>query len=73
MTRDLPLQGVRQTPEGWEVFSPIFQFPIHCGSAADARRVAMTIAEKFKHLGPMDYSQVDAAIVREHALRDGEK
>jgi hypothetical protein len=73
MTRDLPLQGVRQTHEGWEVYSPIFQFPVHCGSAADAKRIAEAIEQQFHHLGMMDYSEVDAAIAQERALGDGQK
>lgn len=73
MARELPLQGVRQTPEGWEVFSPIFQFPIRCGSATDARRIAMAIEQQFQRLGPMDYSEVDAALALERALGDGER
>jgi hypothetical protein len=63
------LQGIRYTMNGWEVYSPLLQFPVPCGCASDAKRVAMAIEAKFKHLDSIDYTEIDAAIAHERAAR----
>lgn len=70
MNLSMPLQGIRYTFDGgWEVFSPLFRFPIRCGAASDARRIAQAIQSKFPDFDGIDYSEVDAAIAKEKALQ----
>ncbi len=58
-----PLHGICHDPwEGWQVWSHCLQYPVRCGSATDAKRIAMTLEAKYPHGAGVDYSEVDAAI-----------
>ena len=57
-----PLHGIRHDLHGWQVWSQGLQFPVRCGSAADAKLIAMALEEMHLHGPAVDYSEVDAAI-----------
>jgi hypothetical protein len=58
-----PLHGIRQTHDGgWEVWSLILQYPVSCGSPADAKRIAAALEVAFPRGGPVDFIEVEAAI-----------
>jgi hypothetical protein len=56
------LHGIRRVCDGWEVWSQCLQFPVRCGSAADAKLMAMALEEMHLHGPAVDYSEVDAAM-----------
>ena len=56
------LHGIRHDLAGWQVWSHCDQFPVHCGSAADAKFIAMALEKMHLHGPAVDYSEVDAAI-----------
>lgn len=59
-----PIHGIRcSDSEGWEVWSIALQYPLKCGSAADARRVANALEIAFPHGAKVDYSVADAAVI----------
>ena len=57
-----PLHGFRHSLDGWEVWSHCLQYPVSCGSPADAKRIAKALETTFSHAAAVDYSEVDAAI-----------
>ena len=57
-----PFHGIRRDLDGWQVWSQCLQFPVRCGSAADAKRIAMALEEMHMHGPAVDYSEVDAAL-----------
>lgn len=66
-TLQQPIHGIRQTEaDGWEVWSIALQYPIRCGSPADAKRVAAAMELAFPRGARVDYSAADEAIERYH-------
>jgi hypothetical protein len=62
---DQPIHGIRRNDmEGWEVWSIALHYPVKCGSAADARRVAAALELAFPRGASVDYSEADEAISR---------
>lgn len=57
-----PLHGIQHDFDGWEVWSHCLQYPVRCGSAADAKRIARALEAKYSYGAAVDYSEVDLAI-----------
>lgn len=62
-TLNEPIHGIRRSElDGWEVWSIALQYPVQCGSPADAKRVAAALELAFPRGGRVDYSEAEAAI-----------
>lgn len=58
-----PLHGIQYTPvNGWRVWSHLLQYPVQCGSAADAKRIAKALEAAYPRGAAVDYSEVDRAL-----------